>query len=92
MEKVKKFAPFCSTAVNFINILRARFSYESYILAAFLVTFWLWRQNFVRKKRAKTLMKLTPGMWTRSKHVDLFRRSRLQRKYSEASFSDVAVM
>jgi len=47
-------------AVNFINVLRARFLYESYVLAAFLVTFWLWRQNFVRKKRAKTLMKLTP--------------------------------
>ncbi len=35
--------------VNFINILRARFLYKSYILAAFLVTFWLWRQNFVQK-------------------------------------------
>ncbi len=47
--------------VNFINVLRARFSYKSYILAAFLVTFWLWRQNFIRKKCTKMLMKLTPN-------------------------------
>jgi hypothetical protein len=47
--------------VNFINVLRARFSYECYVLAAFLVTFWLWCQNFVRNKHAKMLMKLTPG-------------------------------
>ncbi len=45
---------------------RARFSYESYVLAAFLIMFWLWRQNFVRKKRAKMLMKLTPWRQTTS--------------------------
>jgi hypothetical protein len=46
--------------VNFINVLRERFSYKSYILAAFLVTFCLWRQNFVQKMRASMLMKLIP--------------------------------
>ncbi len=38
------------------------FLYKGYVLAAFLVTFWLWHQKFVRKKRAKMLMKLTPSV------------------------------
>jgi hypothetical protein len=42
-----------SPGVNFINVLRARFSYKSYVLATFLVTFWLWRQNFVQKNAQK---------------------------------------
>jgi hypothetical protein len=44
--------PIVTPDANFINVKRMRFSYESYVLAAFLVTFWLWRQNFVRKTRA----------------------------------------
>jgi len=54
------------SGVDFINILRANFLYESALAIFFLVTFWLW--NFLAKKYgpivlSKMLMKLTPGVY-----------------------------
>jgi len=54
------------TWVNFVNILRMRFLYQSELSSVSLVTFWLWnfwQQNFVQKKHEnKMLMKLTPAI------------------------------
>ncbi len=50
--------------VNFINVLRVRFSYKIFIAKNFKSKSQLrsfWRQNFVQKTHAKTLMKLTTG-------------------------------
>ncbi len=50
-------------AVNFINIKRANFLYESLFLAAFLVTFWLWwtyESTFVRKIRPFNVDEIDP--------------------------------
>ncbi len=38
--------------VNFINVFSRAFFVQTSLLAAFLITFWLWRQNFVQKTRA----------------------------------------
>ncbi len=40
---------YCS-GVNLINILRTHFSYKSASLSFSLVTFWLWRKDFGKKK------------------------------------------
>jgi len=45
--------------VNFINIIRTNFSYKYDVLAALLVTFWLWQKIRTKNAREKTLMKLT---------------------------------
>jgi hypothetical protein len=45
--------------VNFINVERTNFSYKYDVLAAFLVTFWLWQKIRTKNAREKTLMKLT---------------------------------
>ncbi len=44
-------------AVNFINVKHANFLYKRPFLAAFLVTFWLWRQNSYEKRARKMLVK-----------------------------------
>jgi len=49
--------------VNFINILRAHFSYESKLSSFSIVMFqflYFWRQNISAKCACKMLMKLTP--------------------------------
>ncbi len=45
--------------VNFINILRACFLYESELSSFSLVTFW--RQSIIKKSALYMLMKFTPG-------------------------------
>ncbi len=52
------------TAVNFINILRAYFSYKILVpkLQTQITACNFWRQNFVQKRSHKTLMKLTPDV------------------------------
>jgi len=47
--------------VNFINILRALFSYESLFWQLFLVTFHLWQKICTKKRARKMLMKSTVG-------------------------------
>jgi len=51
-----------SSTINFINILRARFSYESLFGTFFLVTFWQKKALSYEKPARKMLMKLTPGL------------------------------
>jgi len=64
--KSEKYFSILRQGVNFINILRARFSYEILVpkitnLCFGIETFW--RQKIVYKKRVcKTLMKLTAGV------------------------------
>jgi len=43
--------PYCVvfTAVNFINIICTRFSYESASISFSLVKFWLWQKNLGKK-------------------------------------------
>ncbi len=66
-KRVHKMLMRLTTVVNFINILRAHFSYKSYVLAAFLVTFWLWRQNFVQKKIRKNVDEIDTRTLQKSK-------------------------
>ncbi len=55
-------------AVNFINIFLCGFFVRTSFQQLFLVTFWLWRQNFLRKKRVKMLTKLTPD-WSKTRRA-----------------------
>ncbi len=48
-------------AVNFINVLCARFWYENLLISFFLLRVWLWTNCSYEKSARKTLMKLTPG-------------------------------
>ncbi len=51
--------------VNFINILRASFSYQSKLSSFSLITFGLaifWHQNIGEKFASKMLVKLTPEL------------------------------
>jgi len=46
--------------VNFINVFTYKFFVRTLFRQLFLVTFWLWRQNFVQKRVHKMLIKLIP--------------------------------
>ncbi len=50
--------------VNFTNILRAAFSYQSSLHSLYVLTIWvssLWQNDFGAKAAHKMLVKLTPG-------------------------------
>jgi hypothetical protein len=50
--------------VNFTNILRAAFSYESFLHHFYVLTIWVcnfWQKDFGAKAAHKMLVKLTPG-------------------------------
>jgi hypothetical protein len=54
------------TGVNFTNILRAAFSYQSFLRSFFMLTNWICNflaKGFWRKAALKMLVKLTPGCW-----------------------------
>jgi hypothetical protein len=50
--------------VNFTNILRAAFKYESFLRCLYVLTIWVynfWQKDFGAKAAHKMLGKLTPG-------------------------------
>jgi hypothetical protein len=50
--------------VNFTNILRAAFSYKSFLCSFYVLTIWVcnfWRKDLGTKAVHKMLVKLTPG-------------------------------
>ncbi len=50
--------------VNITNILRAAFSYESFLRSFYVLKIWVcnfWRNDFGAKAAHKMLVKLTPG-------------------------------
>jgi hypothetical protein len=50
---------------NFTNILRAAFSYESFLRSFYVLTIWacnFLEKGFWRKAAHKMLVKLTPGL------------------------------
>ena len=50
--------------VNFTNILRAAFSYESFLRRFYVLTIWVcifWQMDFGAKAAHKMLVKLPPG-------------------------------
>ncbi len=52
------------TGVNFTNILRAAFSYESFLCSFYVLTMWVcnfWQKDFGTKAAHKMLVNLTPG-------------------------------
>jgi hypothetical protein len=49
------------TDVNFINIFMYEFFIQTPFRQLFLVTFWLWQKNRMKKHACQTLMKLTAG-------------------------------
>jgi hypothetical protein len=51
--------------VNFTNILRAAFSYKSFLRSFYVLTTWVcifWQKDFGAKASNKMLVKLTPGV------------------------------
>jgi hypothetical protein len=51
--------------VNFTNILRAAFSYQSSLCSLYVLTIWVsnfWQKDFGTKAAHKMLVKLTPGV------------------------------
>ncbi len=55
-----------SSGVNFINVKRTNFLYVYDILAAFLVTFWLWQKIRTKNAREKCWWNWPQVVWRQS--------------------------
>jgi len=88
-QNSQKFSPkhhLCGLGVNFINILRTRFSYKSELCHFSLITVWLYdflAKGYRQKSARKMLMKLTIDVhcwnsWMRQINLNGFNKSCLK--------------